>query len=386
MTGSHENDSAQHSGNRDVRSDSDEKREQQGHQDPVVSVIVIFFDPGPFLGEAIESIFQQTFTKWEILLVDDGSSDRATAAAKRYASGHPTKIRYLEHPRHENRGMSASRNLGISAAKGRYIAFLDADDVYLPRRLEEHVKILDKLPEIDMVQSDHLWWSEWQEQRDRSDEDYRRPFPWPRNQPIAPPDALITVLAAPLSATATCSITLRRSAVLSVGGFEDAFRALYEDQVFLTKIYLEKTAYVIPECLAKIRVHPNSCTNSVASTAHLSSGEWQRENRALVKWQKAYIADRGVADPLLNRLIHHREIQLQRLAFNGYTVMLRGLLKRYCKAILPTFAYIAYMRRRRRIQERKTNRQFYEVWRLLRPEHRQLRSTTSSSDRYQILP
>src|SRR5918994_2063107 len=100
----------------------------------LVSCIVIFLDEERFIEEAIKSVFAQTYENWELLLVDDGSTDGSTQIALRYAERHPGKVRYLEHPGHQNRGMSASRNLGISQAKGEYVALLDADDVWLPHK------------------------------------------------------------------------------------------------------------------------------------------------------------------------------------------------------------------------------------------------------------
>ena len=79
---------------------------------PRVSVITPFLDNEIFLPEAIESVLAQTFKDWEYLLVDDGSGPKATAIAKQYANRFPGRVRYLEHARHLNRGISASRNLG----------------------------------------------------------------------------------------------------------------------------------------------------------------------------------------------------------------------------------------------------------------------------------
>src|SRR5215213_8596780 len=96
-------------------------------QPPRVSVIMIFLNTERFIEEAIESVFAQTYDDWELVLVDDGSTDASTAIARRYAAQHPHKVRYLEHAVHQNLGMSASRNLGIREAHGEFIAFLDAD-------------------------------------------------------------------------------------------------------------------------------------------------------------------------------------------------------------------------------------------------------------------
>src|SRR5438128_12540181 len=97
---------------------------------PLVSAIIIFLNAEQFIQEAIESVFAQTYDNWELLLVDDGSTDGSTAIARSYLERHPRRVRYLEHSEHANRGMSASRNIGSRYARGEYIAFLDADDVW----------------------------------------------------------------------------------------------------------------------------------------------------------------------------------------------------------------------------------------------------------------
>ncbi|HUG86498.1 MAG TPA: glycosyltransferase, partial [Euzebya sp.] len=96
---------------------------------PLVSVVVPFYNDGQFLEDAIDSVRAQAFEEWELLLVDDGSTDGSTRVARRAAADHSGRIRYLDHPGHANRGAPASRNRGIAMARGSYVAFLDADDV-----------------------------------------------------------------------------------------------------------------------------------------------------------------------------------------------------------------------------------------------------------------
>src|SRR5215218_6539451 len=93
----------------------------------LVSIVTNFLDAERFIQETIKSVFAQTYENWELLLVDDGSTDGSTQIALQYSKQYPEKVRYLEHPGHQNRGASASRNLGMVHARGEYIAFLDAD-------------------------------------------------------------------------------------------------------------------------------------------------------------------------------------------------------------------------------------------------------------------
>jgi glycosyltransferase involved in cell wall biosynthesis len=84
---------------------------------PLVSVIVIFLNAADFLQEAIESVLAQTYEHWELLLVDDGSTDGSSEIALSFAFENSARIKYFEHDGHQNLGMSAARNLGIRKAK-----------------------------------------------------------------------------------------------------------------------------------------------------------------------------------------------------------------------------------------------------------------------------
>lgn len=128
---------------------------------PLVSVIMIFLNEEQFIEEAVRSVFQQTLKDWELLLVDDGSTDTSTRLAQRYAAENPSRVRYLEHQGHQNRGMSASRNLGVGHARGDSIAILDADDIWLPEKLERQVATFEERPEAEMLFGPTEYWFSW---------------------------------------------------------------------------------------------------------------------------------------------------------------------------------------------------------------------------------
>src|ERR1051325_7035528 len=128
---------------------------------PLVSVIIPFLNGGKFIREAIESVFSQTYRNWELILVDDGSTDSSTDIAREYAQLHPGRVRYLEHEGHQNRGQSATRNLGMRSAAGELFAFLDCDDVWLPHKLEQQAAILKLHPEAAMVFGASQYWQSW---------------------------------------------------------------------------------------------------------------------------------------------------------------------------------------------------------------------------------
>src|SRR5688572_17319672 len=95
---------------------------------PRVSVVLPVFNGAAFLGEAIESVLHQDYRNFELLVVDDGSTDASRTNARESADRDPCRVRYLEHPGHANRGTACSRNLALKHARGELVAFIDADD------------------------------------------------------------------------------------------------------------------------------------------------------------------------------------------------------------------------------------------------------------------
>jgi glycosyltransferase involved in cell wall biosynthesis len=102
---------------------------------PEVSVVIPAYNAARFLPDALDSVLAQTFRDLEVLVVDDGSSDDTPAVLARYGS----QIRCM---RQSNAGVSAARNRGIAEARGRYVAFLDADDTWMPHKLARQMKAL----------------------------------------------------------------------------------------------------------------------------------------------------------------------------------------------------------------------------------------------------
>jgi len=154
---------------------------------PLVSVVMPFLNAERFIEEAVESLLGQTFVNWELLFVDDGSSDKSSAIAKRYVERYSDKMKYLEHSSHQNHGMSASRNLGIRHARGEYIAFLDADDAYMPNKLEQQVAILDSNPTAAFVCGRTEWWYSWTGKPEDLGRDYLQKLNVPLDSVIRPP-------------------------------------------------------------------------------------------------------------------------------------------------------------------------------------------------------
>lgn len=114
---------------------------------PAVSVVMTVYNQAEYLAEAIQSIRDQTFGDWELIVVDDGSSDEPRSVVERFGS----TIRFI---RQDNAGLGAARDAGVDAAEGDLIAFCDADDIHLPYRLAAHAALLQQAPEAALVFSE----------------------------------------------------------------------------------------------------------------------------------------------------------------------------------------------------------------------------------------
>ena len=122
----------------------------QASKKPLVSVIIPTYNRGWVVGEAIDSVLDQDFHDYELIVVDDGSHDNTPAILKAYGD----RITILDQP---NLGVSAARNRGITAAAGRLIAFLDSDDQWLPRKLSTQVKFFNDHPRAVITQTQEHW-------------------------------------------------------------------------------------------------------------------------------------------------------------------------------------------------------------------------------------
>lgn len=256
---------------------------------PQVSAVIIFLNAERFLEEAIESVFAQSYQNWELLLVDDGSTDGSSAIAKQYVERAPGKVRCLAHAGRRNRGMSAARNLGIEEARGAYVAFLDADDVWLPQKLERQVALIEAHPRAGLIYGPVQWWHQWTGRPQDAARDFIDGLNAAPNT-LATPPALLTSLLTREAPTATNSL-VRRALARQVGGFETRFGGMYEDQAFFAKVCLAAPVFVAGECWYKWRKHADSCCAEA-----LRDGRYVAARRKFLHWLEAYMLERKIED------------------------------------------------------------------------------------------
>jgi glycosyltransferase involved in cell wall biosynthesis len=255
-----------------------------------VSVVLPFLNAERFLGEAIESVLVQTYLDWELLLVDDGSSDSSAEIALGHAAG-DRRIVYVRHPDGRTHGLSASRNLGIARATGEYVAFLDADDLWLAQKLDRQVKMLTEQPEVDMVYGSSLSWYSWSGRSGDADRDYVERIGVPAEAVIQPPSLLLPYFVHQTAAIPNpSSVIVRRRIIERVGGFDDVHA--YEDQAFYAKVILVAPVSASTECWDRYRLHEDSITARVDRR-----GEAESARAAFFDWLMNYLSNQGLADP-----------------------------------------------------------------------------------------
>lgn len=281
----------------------------------LVSIIIPFLNAERFLSEAIASVLSQTYKCWELLLVNDGSTDRSATIAARYAGERPSQVRCLQHPDLKRHGISTSRNLGIANARGTYLAFLDSDDVWLANKLERQVELLQAEPEAAMVYGSSLTWHSW---TGRSDDLMKDEF-----APVLPDEGTHRFVDIPMLSVrqiwhtaAPSGILVRREGAAAVGNFESGFDNLYEDQAFYFKLGLNAKVLASNECWYKYRQHPDSECSIGARTGAQAIAKIK-----FLRWAALYLAASKIERPDLTDAL------AQELAASHSSAMLNASAK-----------------------------------------------------------
>ena len=216
---------------------------------PAISVVIPAFRVAPYIATTLESVFQQTVTDLEVLVVNDGSPD--TAALREAVAPYRDRIRYIEQPQG---GPSKARNTAIAAARGELLAFLDGDDLWAPTCLASLQALLAAAPDAVLAWADS------------------RPFG------VGVPPAAPTLMASeppegPCDVTAlltgrcvvfTSTVLVRRRAVLDAGGFDETLHRCEDFDLWLRLAMRGRLLYT-RDILGHRRLHPSSQSASPAA-------------------------------------------------------------------------------------------------------------------------
>ena len=152
-----------------------------------VSVIMPSFNHDKYIREAVDSVLRQTFKDWELIIVDDGSTDQSVDIIWEYVNKYPDKIKLLTHPNHENRNIAQTYRLGIKNTTGDYVAFLESDDIWLEDSLFMKIKAFDKHNDIVLTYTDVEIFGEkgtWRENRESVIKNIRKTNNKHKNKPF----------------------------------------------------------------------------------------------------------------------------------------------------------------------------------------------------------
>lgn len=209
---------------------------------PDISIVIPAYDVGPFIGAALRSALRQEGVRFEVIVVDDGSRDGTADEIARFA-GDPR----LHVIRQGNQGVPAARNAGILAARGRYIGFLDGDDMWDATKARRHVELMDRDPGIDLSCS---WWRVVDE--DGRDIGRSRTVPPDRVPGGLGLEGLMIENFAGNGSTVVC----RRDALLRAGLFDPALHQGCEDLDAWLRIAAlrDRNIAVVPEVLTSYRM------------------------------------------------------------------------------------------------------------------------------------
>jgi glycosyltransferase involved in cell wall biosynthesis len=211
---------------------------------PVVSIIIPAYKTAPYIAETLDSVFAQTFPSFEVIVINDGSPD--TPELERVLQPYLNRILYF---RQANQGPAAARNLAIRLARGKYLAFLDSDDCWLPEYLAEQVNVLEASPAVVMTCCDTRLFGE--------SPDAGKCF-FELHPPKTPVtfDSLITE---ECSIVTSCAV-VRTQAVADAGNFDEHFVGGEDFDLWMRLSFRGGEIAFVNKALGRRRIHPAAMT------------------------------------------------------------------------------------------------------------------------------
>lgn len=214
----------------------------------VVSVIIPVYNGEKYLTEALESVLAQTYTNYEIIAVDDGSTDGSSTILAGYAD----RIKVI---RQENRDVCAARNTGVRAAQGDYIAFLDQDDLWLPQKLAQQLRVFSAHPDADVVFTNLIKFTDAGGQRVARDKHRRC---------MKLTDENTFKMLALKNLLMPSAVMARKTSLIKAGLFDESFKTCGDYQLWLRMAGQRMKFRYIPKPLTKYRHHAQNTARHTA--------------------------------------------------------------------------------------------------------------------------
>jgi glycosyltransferase involved in cell wall biosynthesis len=222
---------------------------------PIVSVVMPAYNAARYIGDTLDSVFGQTFTDYEVIVVNDGSPD--TVELERTLQPYVGRIRYIKQ---ENLGAGAARNEGLRAAQAEFVAFLDADDLWLPNYLEEQLKFIQD-NNFDLVCADAMHFGD----SPLAGKTYMEEFI--KTAPLAGEVTFLGLVSAEQSLI-TSGVVARRLPIIAAGLFDEGLRNSQDFDLWLRLLRGGSRLAYQKKLLLHYRVHENSLsgdeTNRIA--------------------------------------------------------------------------------------------------------------------------
>jgi glycosyltransferase involved in cell wall biosynthesis len=218
-------------------------------REPLVSVIIPNYNYAHYLPQALDSVLAQTYSKVEIIVIDDGSTDDSESILRSYGD----RIRWIKQ---QNQGVSASRNLGVRETKGELVAFLDADDIWLPTKLEKQVRRILSEPEIGLI---HCGVEQIEPKGGSLGVLLNGLEGWVSTD--------FLLFQGPVIIAAGSTAVVSRAVFEAVGGFDPRL-STSADWDFSYRVAIHRRVGFVPEALVKYRMHGSNMHGNIKAMEH----------------------------------------------------------------------------------------------------------------------
>lgn len=247
---------------------------------PKVSVVIPFLNGANYLREAVESVLGQDFGDWELILVDDGSTDESPTMAADFAREH-SNIRVVTHPARENRGLAASRVRGTEFASGEYLIFLDHDDLLLSDALSSMVRVLDSNPRAAAVFALTLFWAFDASVAEQDTAQSHYPL---KPGMIGRGKMLRDLIRSDHHHPAICSTLFRKEVLLSVRDTTPRYDGMYEDTAVLFKLLARHDVYLLEKVVSSYRLHRASMSHQAQAEGTFVPVGYSADRHRFLRW------------------------------------------------------------------------------------------------------